>query len=52
MPNTGRNADELTLFLLLHLVETVLLAPSKNLVLSQTDTGVSLEHVLGDDTTT
>jgi hypothetical protein len=46
------NADRLTLLLLLHLVETILLPPSNDFGLSQTNAGVSLEHLLGDDTAT
>jgi hypothetical protein len=42
----------LTLLLLLHLVETILLPPSNDLLLGQTNTGVSLEHVLRNNTTT
>lgn len=43
---------KLTLFLLLHLVETVLLAASKNLSLGQTNTSIGLEHLLGDSAAT
>lgn len=41
----------LTLLLLLHLVETVLLPAGLNLVLGETNAGVGLEHVLRDDAT-
>lgn len=51
---TNEETEELenvVLLLLLHLVETVLAAALDNLLRSETDTGVSLEHVLGDDAT-
>jgi hypothetical protein len=41
--------EEQVLLLLLHLVETIFPATLDNLLLCETDAGVGLEHVLGDD---
>lgn len=46
-------AEELekqVLLLLLHLVQTIFATTLNDLVAGETDTGVGLEHVLGDDT--
>lgn len=47
-----KELEKHVLLLLLHLVETIFAATLDDLLGRKTDTGVSLEHVLGDDATT
>jgi hypothetical protein len=53
LDRTNEEAEELenqVLLLLLHLVETIFATALEDLLVCETDAGVSLEHVLGDDT--
>lgn len=53
LDRTNEEAKELenqVLLLLLHLVETIFATALEDLVACETDAGVGLEHVLGDDT--
>jgi hypothetical protein len=53
LDRTNEEAKELekqVLLLLLHLVETIFATALEDLLVCETDAGVGLEHVLGDDT--